>query len=295
MINSMTGYGQAEGRVGSTDYAVEIRAVNNRYLRTGIKLPESCAYLEEFIDKLLREQLQRGTVNYALRVRSGTAATLLNVDETALRELMLRLETLRQDTGVEARVDMASLLNLPGIVRPPEPTSDLLAEIKEKVLALSREALGRLQEMRAAEGRFLEVDLQGHCAAIREDLEEIKTRAHTVIHDQAERLRKRVDSLLAEAKLKLDEETLAREVAILADRGDISEEIARLDSHLHQFQEACAAEGNQVGRRLDFISQEMLREANTIGSKASDVEISQRVVNIKCRVDRIKEQVQNAE
>jgi uncharacterized protein (TIGR00255 family) len=295
MINSMTGYGQAEGCVGSTDYAVEIRAVNNRYLRTAIKLPESCAYLEESVDKLLREQLQRGTVNYALRVRGAAAEALLNVDEDALRSLVLRLEALRRDTEVDARLDLASLLNLPGIVRPPEPTPDLLAEIKEKILALSREALTRLQAMRAAEGRFLEVDLQGHCAAIRQDLERIKLRSHTVIQDQADRLRKRVDSLLAEAKLKLDEETLAREVAILADRGDISEEIARLDSHLHQFQEACEAQGDQVGRRLDFISQEMLREANTIGSKASDVEIAQWVVNIKCAVDRIKEQVQNVE
>lgn len=295
MINSMTGYGQAEGRVGSTDYAVEIRTVNNRYLRTGIKIPESCAYLEEFIDKLLREHLQRGTVNFALRVRGGAAEALLNIDEAALRELTLRLDGLRREAGVDARLDLASLLSLPGMVRPPEQTPGLLAEIKDQVMALSQEALGRLQEMRSAEGRFLEIDLQGHCDAIRVDLTQIKTRAHTVIQDQADRLRKRVDGLLAEAKLKLDEETLAREVAILADRGDISEEISRLESHLHQFQKACAAEGDQVGRRLDFISQEMLREANTIGSKSSDVEIAQWVVNIKCRVDRIKEQVQNVE
>ena len=116
-----------------------------------------------------------------------------------------------------------------------------------------------------------------------------------VVTDQSDRLRKRVDQLLAEAKLTLDQETLSREVAILADRCDVAEEIARLDAHLQQFETACAADGDQVGRRLDFISQEMLREANTIASKASDVTIGQLTVNIKCHIDRIKEQIQNVE
>lgn len=295
MINSMTGYGQAEGRIAEVDYSVEIRTVNHRYFRTTIKLPEQVAFLEEHVDKLLREHLQRGTVNYILRIRSATPEALLNVDEAVLRDLILRLEGIRRDIGVAATLDMGTLLAVPGIVRPPEPSEDMLARIQKEVLALSGEALDRLKEMRAAEGQFLQTDLFGHCDTVRNELDRIKTRTHTVMQDHAERLRKRVDSLLAEAKLKLDEETLAREVAILADRADISEEIARLDSHLHQFRQACNGEGDQVGRRLDFISQEMLREANTIASKASDVEIGQWVVNIKCRIDRIKEQVQNVE
>jgi uncharacterized protein (TIGR00255 family) len=148
--------------------------------------------------------------------------------------------------------------------------------------------------MRAAEGGSLEADLKNHCQAISEDLERIRSRGAAVLHEYAIRLRKRVDGLLAEAKLKLDEETLAREVAILADRSDISEEIARLDSHLEQFIQSCHS-NDQAGRRLDFISQEMLREANTIASKASDAEIIRSVVDMKCRIDRIKEQVQNIE
>lgn len=295
MIKSMTGYGQAEGRIADVDYAVEIRAVNNRYLRATVKLPEQVSFLEEHIDKLLRDTLQRGTVNFNLRVRGTGLNAVPDINEEALRQLTESLTKVHGELGTPTALDLGSLLSVPGVLRPTEPDEETLAHIRDGVLDLSRQALERLQEMRTAEGQFLDADLADHCTVIREDLERIKTRTHTVIQDQAERLRNRVDQLLAEAKLKLDEETLAREVAILADRADISEEISRLESHLAQFRQACDGNEKQVGRRLDFISQEMLREANTIGSKSSDVDICQWVVNIKCRIDRIKEQVQNVE
>ena len=136
--------------------------------------------------------------------------------------------------------------------------------------------------------------LDNHCKAIKQDLKQIRTRSDAVLRGYQKRLKKRVDELLADAKLKLDKETLAREVAIFAERSDISEEIARLDSHLQQFVESCKSD-TQAGRRLDFISQEMLREANTIASKAYNTEVISCVVDIKCRIDRIKEQVQNIE
>ncbi|MHC4566429.1 MAG: endoribonuclease YicC domain-containing protein, partial [Planctomycetota bacterium] len=126
------------------------------------------------------------------------------------------------------------------------------------------------------------------------NLEQIRGRAAIVLQEYADKLRKRVDKLLARAELKLDEETLAREVAVFADRSDISEEISRLDSHVQQFEQCCQT-NDQSGRKLDFISQEMLREANTIASKASDIEITRCVVEMKCQIDRIKEQVQNVE
>jgi uncharacterized protein (TIGR00255 family) len=130
--------------------------------------------------------------------------------------------------------------------------------------------------------------------AIQKDLRKIRARCDVVLKQYAKKLKQRVDALLAQAKLKLDKETLAREVAVFADRSDISEELARLDSHLQQFVQCCQS-NDQAGRRLDFISQEMLREANTIASKASDTEIVRCVVDMKCRIDRIKEQVQNVE
>ncbi|MEJ2648507.1 MAG: YicC family protein, partial [Sedimentisphaerales bacterium] len=196
--------------------------------------------------------------------------------------------------GLEGSIDISNLLNLPGIVRPSSPDNDETETIKEGVLEISKRALEQLKKMRSAEGQFLEADLKKNCNAIENDLRKISNRSSVVLQEYAKKLRQRADMLLAEAKLKLDEETLAREVAVFADRSDISEEIARLDSHLQQFTLFCGS-NEQAGRRLDFISQEMLREANTIASKSSDSEITSCVVDIKCWIERIKEQIQNVE
>ena len=294
MLNSMTGYGEAEGEIKGVSYAVEIKAVNNRYLKTNVKLPDAVAFLEEDVEKLLRKNLSRGTVNYVLRVKDASANALFDMDETALKAVMKRLNAVRSSAGINGTIDISSLLSLPGIIRPTVPDEEMAEQIKEIVLDITQRAIDKLKQMRAAEGNFLEAELESHCQAIRENLEKIRARSAVVMQGYARRLKKRVDELLAEAKLKLDEETLAREAAVLADRSDISEEIARLDSHLERFAESCQS-NDQAGRKLDFISQEMLREANTIASKASDAEIIRYVVNIKCQVDRIKEQVQNVE
>jgi len=294
MLNSMTGYGEAAGDLDGVSYVVEIKAVNNRYLKTIIKLPEGSSFLEENIDRELRKGLSRGTINYVLRLKGISANALFEIDEPALQSIVARLSKVGSSVGVEGAIDLASLLDLPGIVQPVRPDEEQSAKVKELVGRLTREALDNLKRMRQAEGGFLEADLKKHCDALREELELIRQRSGSVVQEYAKRLRKRVDELLAEAKLKLDEQTLAREAAILADRSDISEEIARLDAHLQQFRQICQTDG-QAGRRLDFLSQEMLREANTVASKASDAQIVRSVVDIKCLIERLKEQIQNIE
>ena len=294
MLNSMTGYGEAAGDLDGVSYVVEIKAVNNRYLKTIIKLPEGSSFLEENIDRELRKGLSRGTINYVLRLKGISANALFEIDEAALQSIVARLSKVGSSVGVEGAIDLASLLDLPGIVQPVRPDEEQSAKVKELVQRLTREALDNLKRMRQAEGGFLEADLKKHCDALQEELELIRQRSDSVVQEYAKRLRKRVDELLAEAKLKLDEQTLAREAAILADRSDISEEIARLDAHLQQFRQICQTDG-QAGRRLDFLSQEMLREANTVASKASDAQIVRSVVDIKCLIERLKEQIQNIE
>jgi uncharacterized protein (TIGR00255 family) len=294
MIISMTGYGQAQGEVNGVSYVVEIKTLNNRYLKVIVKLPEAMAFLEEDVGKLLRKSLSRGTVNYVLRLKDTSARTLFDINEAALQAIVEKLNRAGLSTCANGTIDIGNLLNLPGIIQPASPDQKLADEIKKVVLEISRQAIDKVGQMRATEGKCLEEDLKEQCGAIEENLGQIRTRGSVVLHQYAKRLKQRVDELLAEAKLKLDEETLAKEVAIFADRSDVSEEIARLDSHLKQFVQCCQANG-QAGRKLDFISQEMLREANTIASKASDTEIIRRVVDIKCRIDRIKEQVQNVE
>jgi len=294
MLNSMTGYGGADGQLDGICYAVEIKAVNNRYLKTIIKLPEAIAFLEDDIDKCLRNNLARGTVNCVVRVKGVAGNVLFDIDEAALRSVVERLGAVGNSVGIEGAIDMASLLTLPGVVRPLVPDEEESRKVRAMVLGITQEALDKLKRMREAEGKFLEADLRKHCEAMSVELASIRQRSDGVIAEYAKRLRKRVDALLAEAKLKLDEETLAREVAVLADRSDIAEETARLEAHLEQFREICETEG-QAGRRLDFLSQEMLREANTVASKAADADIVRRVVDMKCLIERLKEQIQNVE
>ncbi len=180
------------------------------------------------------------------------------------------------------------------MIQPVAPEGETSEKLKSAILASSAEAVRKLKEMRTAEGAALADDLEVHCKRIKEDIDKVYSRTGTVLKEYQKKLRKRVEELMSAAKLQLDEETLAREVAVFAEKSDVSEEIARLDSHLSQFEQSSRGDG-QTGRRLEFIAQEMLRETNTIASKASDVEIARLVVNIKCHIDRIKEQVQNVE
>ena len=294
MINSMTGYGEAQGEADGVSYAAEVKTVNNRYLKTIIKLPELASFLEEDIDKLLRKNISRGTINYMLRLKDTSASTLFDIDETALQAVVEKLSRAGSSTGINGAIDIGNLLTLPGIIQPAMPDKERAGQIRKFVLEISQEALDKLKQMRATEGDYLEADIKKCCTTIEEGLEQIRGRTAVVIKEYADKLKKRVNELLSHAEITIDEGILAREVAIFADRSDISEEIARLESHLQQFAQCCRG-SDQAGRRLDFISQEMLREANTIASKASDTETTRYVVDIKCQIDRIKEQVQNIE
>jgi len=294
MINSMTGYGGARCEVSGATYAVEIKSVNNRYFKSSIRLPESVAFLEEAIERLLRDSLSRGTVTYVLRLKGVSADVLFDIDEPALRACLEKLSRVASSSGIETRIDVGSLLALPGIVQAASPDEGTVDQVREKVLEMTREAIDQLKKMRAAEGAALAADLEANCEDIRADLEQINSRLASVVQKYGYKLKKRVDSILAEADVELDQDILAREVAIFAERADVSEEMARLDSHLQQFKDVCRGEA-VAGRRLDFLSQEMFREANTIASKASDAEIIHYVVDVKCRIDRMKEQVQNVE
>ena len=290
----MTGYGEAQGEIDGVTYAVTVKAVNNRYLKAIVKLPELAAFLDEDVERLLRSKLARGTVNYVLRLKDITGSSLFDIDESALQSIVKKLGCIELSGELAGSVDLGSLLNLPGVIRPTEPDEQTAERMRRKVLEISEQAIDRLKEMRTSEGAALEADLKEHCGQIGHAIEQIRALGATVVQGYSKKLKKRVDDLLAHAELKLDEDALAREVAIYADRSDISEELARLESHLQQFSQTCEGNG-QAGRRLDFISQEMLREANTIASKSSDTDITRWVVDMKCRVDRIKEQVQNIE
>jgi uncharacterized protein (TIGR00255 family) len=197
MLNSMTGYGEAAGEFAGVSYSVEIKAVNNRYLKTIIKLPEGVAFLEDDIDKELRRHLSRGTINCVLRLKGVSANALFEIDEVALKSLVAKLIAVSASVGVEGTIDLASLLDLPGIVQPVLPDDEQRAKIKEFVVQLTIKAVDKLNRMREAEGGFLDADLKKHCNAIQGELEMIHGRSESLVQEYAKRLRKRLDELLA--------------------------------------------------------------------------------------------------
>ena len=293
MIHSMTGYGDAHAERGGVSHALEIRSLNNRYFKAAIKLPEHLQFLEGDVERLLRSRLTRGSVNYYLRVRQDDAAGAYEINAVVVESYLSTLRKLVQG-GERVTIDLATLVTLPGVCEPPELDEQSREREWTVIESLTNEALDRLVAMRQQEGAAIREDLLGHCAGMRRLIEQITGRVPLVVDDYKKRLQTRVNTLLSEAELELDADTLAREVAVFADRCDISEELHRLSTHLDQFVVLCDG-GERTGRRLDFIAQEMLRESNTIGSKSNDAEIASCVVNIKSLVDRIKEQVQNVE
>lgn len=293
MILSMTGYGDAECSFEGLDYALEIRAVNNRYFKLSIKLPETMQFFEPTAEKLLRARLSRGSINYQLRARSSDDACANEINVAALRAYAAQLQVL-VDEGLLDKVDVASLLVLPGVCTSREPDPQTRERMVEIVKGLTEKAIDKLIAMRREEGLALAEDLFKHAAEIRNLADETAKQAPQVVTAYNKRLKTRADELLADAQLTIDQDALLREVAVFAERCDIAEELVRMKSHLDQFEQLCR--GNEhVGRKLDFLAQEMLREVNTIGSKANDAGIARNVVEMKGLIDRIKEQVQNVE
>lgn len=300
MIHSMTGYGEASEVVEGIQYAVEVRSLNNRYFKSTLRLPEEVAALEAEVEARLRRRLWRGSITLTLKMRLAEPRLGYEINEQVLLGYVQRLSTLmekmpnRMSGG--ATLDLSALLSLPGVLTPGEEQISLPARARPVVVRLIDQACDKLIAMRVAEGQAIAEDLQKQRAVIRDRLEVVKQRAPQVIDEYHQRLRGRIDELMAKAELHVDKVELIREVAIYAERSDISEELQRLSGHLDQFERIIVSKDEEaVGRTLEFLAQEMLREANTIASKSNDATIARTIVEIKGAIDRIKEQSQNVE
>ena len=293
MIVSMTGYGDAQHSADGVSYALEIRSLNNRYFKAVIRLPENLQYLEAEVEKALRNHLGRGSITCILRARSDTAGTY-TVSRPALQSYVDQLCAVKLPAGVQPTMDLAAVAMMPGVCQSPETDEESRERAWKIVGAMIDEAIGKLTAMRRAEGEALGQDLLAHCDRVREHLAVIGARAPRVVEEYHLKLQQRVQALLNAGTAQVDKDSLAREIAVFAERCDVSEEVSRLGSHLEQFTAMCRGT-EYAGRKLDFLAQEMLRESNTIGSKSNDAEIARRVVEIKGLIDRLKEQVQNVE
>ena len=301
MIRSMTGFGDASSESEGTHYLVEVRSLNNRYFKCSLRVAEAVAGLEAELESALRKRVSRGSFTLAVKLRVAGERAVNRVNETALMSYLAHLETvesrLKDGQGaVTTRIDLTNLLALPGVLEPSEDESELLDRARPVVLGLLDQAVDRLDQMRVTEGRQIADDLLKQRDQMGVYIDEVAARAPVVVEEYHAKLRARVDELIAKAQLKTNESDLLREVAVYADRADISEEIARTRGHLDHFQSVIEGNrGEAVGRTLDFIAQELLREANTIASKSNDAAISHAAVGMKSTIDRIKEQVQNVE
>jgi uncharacterized protein (TIGR00255 family) len=293
MIVSMTGFGDATAERDGTHYAVEIRSLNNRFFKPVIKLPDNVSGLEPEIETLLRERLGRGSITFILKMRVDSAEAAYHINIEALQAYLDQLQKIKGLNGL-LQIDLASLMQLPGVCQEPRDETDEIARHGPVIRKLTAAAIDKLIAMRQREGQSLFEDLMKHNRVIATSLAEIQKRAPFVIDDYHKKLVQRVNNLLSKAELEVSKEDLLKEIAVFAERADISEEIQRLTHHLESFEQSCRV-GEHAGRKLDFITQEMLREANTIASKANDASIAGHIVEIKGAIDRLKEQVQNVE
>ena len=305
MVVSMTGFGSATGDSNGIACTVEVRSVNNRFFKAVVKVPDKLSALEPEIEKLLRDTIIRGSLVLTIAVKDTLSTASISINKPVLETYIKQIMELRQNldgNSASTHIELTNLLMLPGVVEAGEDSAEYLATHRELVLRLVGEAIARLTAMRQREGAALFADVSKHLDVVAGALKQIAVLAPNVAKNYHEKLRARVTQLVSDAKLSLSDTDLLKEVALFADRVDISEEINRLGGHVEQFRHVCDKEGTPAGgagggagRKLDFIAQEMLREANTIASKANDSAIARLTVDIKSSIDRVKEQVQNVE
>jgi uncharacterized protein (TIGR00255 family) len=296
MIHSMTGFGNASFTVDSGAFELDVRSVNYRHLDVRVRLPRSLASLEADFRARIQERFARGRFDCRVATPEGVAPTpRLEIDVAAARGYLGAARELVREEGVSGELSVADLLALPGVARLAEP--DFSGDALHRAAAAALDAaLDDLGAMRSAEGEVLACDLLARVDRVAEFADALEQRSGLVQESVRERLRKRARQLESETGV-LDEARLHQEIVIAADRFDISEEIVRLRSHVDQFRTllGAGAPGSPVGRRLEFLLQELGREANTIGSKGSDAPIAHTVVELKTEFERLREQVQNVE
>ncbi|MHB8069249.1 MAG: YicC/YloC family endoribonuclease [Desulfobaccales bacterium] len=294
MIKSMTAYGRGEVEALGQKWVVELRSLNHRFLELSLNLPKRLWALEDQVRKLIKSRINRGRVEMQLTWESlGEKSLTLRLDQNLVREVRSLLTDLLTAGEIQEPLRLDHFLRFTDLLVTKEGDTQELEESWEAVSQAISRALEILEGMRLTEGAALAADLAAHLEVVRRESGRIAAQAALIPELWREKVTARLAEILPEAG-PVDEGRLAQEVAILAERRDVSEELARLESHVSQFQQALESQG-AVGRKMEFLLQEMLREVNTIGSKAGDLLISQAVLEIKGTLERLREQVQNIE
>jgi uncharacterized protein (TIGR00255 family) len=290
----MTGYGEAHRVEQGLAIAVEARTINSRYFKLSLRTGEGFSGLEAQLEQLVRKYVHRGTVQVNLKIDRQASADDYRLNEVVLAGYVKQLDKIFPQANVAANPPLAALLPLPGVVDEAASGQLDLEKFWPPVEAAVVEAMDRLSAMRAEEGRAMTNDLLSNLELIAGETEKIAVQAPVVVEAYRLRLTERLNRLLEQHETKVGDVEIIREVGLHADRCDISEEVVRLRSHLAQFREIMQQK-EPGGKKLEFITQEMFRETNTIGSKANDADIARFVIEIKTSIERIREMIQNVE
>lgn len=287
MLLSMTGHGQATVQDDQVHVVAELRTVNNRFLKTNVNCDLDAAHQSK-LENLVKQHINRGSVNLRIKTQMLGSSEQYKLNEPALRAYWLQLSEI-----AEGSVNIESLLSLPGLVT--ENVHEGMNEIAwPAVEKATLEALASLNQMRSVEGAMMEKDMLSNLSTMSDQLEQIKSGAPQVIEKYARKMTDRINQLLKSHDVTVDASDVIKEVGVFAEKCDISEETVRLGSHIEQFSKVLKDDESN-GKKLDFLVQEMLRETNTIGSKANNFDIANHVVEIKTAIERIREMVQNVE
>jgi len=294
MIKSMTGFGRGEYTDGKRNIIVEIKSVNHRYSDITVKMPRRYGFAEDKIKNTIKETLSRGKIDVSIIVENITENDVnIKLNTMLAKQYVENLKELKETFGVEGEITLQFLANLPDVMKAIPDVEDE-EEITKAILIPVAEAAKNLESMRAVEGDKLAEDLIAKGANIKEILDKIAERAPQVAAAHTEKLRERITELLG-GNVQIPEDRILVEAAIFADKCAIDEEITRLNSHLIQLRDIISTAKQPVGKKLDFLVQEMNREANTIGSKSNDITITGKMLDIKSEIEKIREQVQNIE
>ncbi len=291
-MKSMTGFGRGEAQRSGVTWSVECSSVNRKQLEVAVNLPRELSELENAVRTEVSAAVSRGRVNVAVRKESAAAATdAIHIDQVLAEQYFQAMSALALKLNIPSDISLTDITRMPGVITQAQTetiTEDAWPSIQEALAG----ALKQLNTMRSTEGASLRSDIESRLAAIESLLESIRAKAATVPEHQRKVLRQRLED--AGLPLPLDDERLVKEIALFADRTDISEELTRAASHVQQFRSYLAS-STPAGRSLDFLLQEFFREFNTMGSKCNNAEIAHHVVTAKTELEKIREQVQNAE
>ena len=292
MIRSMTGYGKQSLNVEKREYKVEIKSVNHRYLDINIKLPKSISYLEDTIKKEISAKIKRGKIDVFITFENNSQeGKNITINKELAKLYIEQLKELAQEEKILNNIEVMDIAKLPDILIVKNDEED--EKIQNELIEVVQGAISKIIEMKNIEGNKIEQDLLQRIDKIENKIVEISAKSTGLIEEYVVKLEKRIKEILKTEEL--DKSRLAQEVVIYADKCSIEEEVTRLKSHIYQFRNLISNNNETIGKKLDFLIQEMNRETNTIGSKANNLEITNGVIDIKTELEDIREQIQNIE